>query len=399
MNLKPQIERVANIGVRSNYQPWEIFLTRKQNLITLLGVFNLIIAVVIFLLIDYPDMALEIGSCILISPFVLLLNHRFGYISASYAFAAVGYVVFFLLSVRLGEESLSVLYYFPLIIGLTQMLGRREMVSHLIMQLSICFVAIFLAVYFSRTGVFRSHNYGKNIEQIRMINIVFSIFTTMIFVIIITIESIGQEKQLKAAVKQKEILLAELFHRVKNNLNLVTSLLSLKKNTITSEDGKKALEECRDLVFTMAMIHTKVYSSGNMDKISFDEYIKELTGELIQSLSHGEKTTSDVNSDAVVLDVSQAIPCGLILNELITNSFKHGRMEGRALHIKIFLQAKENELELTFEDNGVGMKKEDKSKGTLGLELIQSLSDQLEGKMTIKDGPGFKFVLGFRRLN
>lgn len=118
-------------------------LVDKQNLITLLGVFNLIIGIVIFLLIDYPDMALEIGGCILISPFVLLLNHRFGYVSASYAFAAVGYVVFFLLSVRLGEESLSVLYYFPLIIGLTQMMGRREMVSHLIMQLCICLLQYF----------------------------------------------------------------------------------------------------------------------------------------------------------------------------------------------------------------------------------------------------------------
>jgi two-component sensor histidine kinase len=397
LGIKSQIEKVAKIGVREDYEPWEIHLTRKLNLVSLLGVFNMMVAVIIFLLIGYPDMALQIFACFIIPPLVYIINHRFGYVWASYVFASVGIVIFFLLSVGLGEDSLSFLYYFPLIVGITQMLGRREMLKHLIIQLIICLITIFLAAYCYNSGYLQSVNFGKNLFQIKIINIIFSFFTTIVFVSIITVESIKQEGQLKAAVKQKEILLAELFHRVKNNLNIVTSILNLKKNSITSEDGKNALEDCRNMVFSMAMVHTKIYNTKNVDSLNFNEYLADLINELVKSLGGNGRVEIERSSSIVTLNISQAIPCAIIVNELITNAFKHARLPGKMLEIKINLREEKDSVELNLNDNGPGKKAEDSNINSLGLELIKSLAEQLESEYEFKSNNGFQFRLKFKK--
>jgi two-component sensor histidine kinase len=397
MWFKQQIEKVANIGVKPYHLPWEIFLIRKQNLVTILGIFNLLVSMVIFNLIGYHDMVWQVACCLLIAPFVYILNLKVDYVAASYAFASVGYVVFFVLSVRLGQDSLSFLYYFPLMIGMTQMLGRREMIKHLIIQLAICFFAIFLASYCSRNGFLQSENFGKNINEIKVINIVFSIFTTMVFVIIITIESIKQEDQLKAAVKQKEVLLAELFHRVKNNLNIVTSILNLKKNSIVSDEGKNAIEECRNMVFSMAMVHTKIYNSKNVDNLNFKDYISDLINELVRSLGGNENVDIEVDAVDVNLNVSQAIPCAIIINELITNAFKHARVQGKKLIISVSLKENIQFLTLSLKDNGPGRSNQKANTNSLGLELIKSLSEQMDADYEFLNNDGFQFVLKLKK--
>lgn len=397
MGFKVQIEKVANIGVKANLETWEIHLIRKMNLVSVLGVFNLIVASIILLILNNPDLALQVSACLLITPFVYLLNYRSDYVSASYVFTLLGMVVFFLLIVRLGIESLSFLYYFPLIIGITQMLGRREMLKHLILQLVFCFATIILAIYFSQNGIMRAENIGENLFQIKLINIIFSFFTAIIFVIIISIESIKQEGQLKAAVKQKEILLAELFHRVKNNLNIVTSILNLKKNSIDSEEGKNALEDCRNMVFSMAMVHTKIYNSKNVDSLNFKEYINDLINELVTSLGGKEKVRVGMNSENINLNVSQAIPCAIIVSELITNSFKHAQIPDKLLEIKINLHEEKECLVLNVKDNGPGRKSENKRPNSLGIELIKSLAEQLDAEYEFSNENGFGFKLKFKK--
>ncbi|MBK9283511.1 MAG: sensor histidine kinase [Sphingobacteriaceae bacterium] len=396
MPLKLVLERIASVGVRQNYQPWEIYLTRKQNLVSLLGTFNLIIATIILLVIGYPELAWQVAGCLILPPFVYLLNKRSGYVAASYVFVAVGYVVFFLLSVRLGDESWSFLYYFPLIIGITQMLGRKEMLKHLIVQLVICFSAIFLATYCNQKDFFQSINLGENLSTIRTINIVFAFFTTMFFVVIITIESIKQEYQIKTAVKQKEVLLAELFHRVKNNLNIVTSILNLKKGTVESEEGRQALEDCRNMVFSMALVHTKVYNSARIDTLNFREYLKDLIKDLQASI--GGKCQIDFIGDQmdVFLSVSKAIPCGLIVNELVTNAFKHAKVEGQELLIQVSLMQNIGDVKLVVQDNGPGMENNLHNHNSMGVELIKSLSEQIDGICKFENSKGLKFELTFK---
>lgn len=397
MILARFIQFVANMGVSSTHQLWEVHLIRKLNLSSLLGIFNLFVAMVIFHLIGYPDMFIEIACCLVFSPLVIFLNKRKNYIAASYVFAMMGIVVFFLLSVRLGQNSLSFLYYFPLIIGLTQMLGRRETIFHLTVQLAVILFSVIISLYCNQNSLLQSPNFGKYQNEIQMINIVFSFFTVIVFTTIITLESIKQENQLKAVVKQKEILLAELFHRVKNNLNLVTSILNLKKNSIRSDEAKTALEETRNMVFSMAMVHTKVYNSSSIDFLNIRDYLSDLVKELINSLGGEEKVDFDYDCPDLVLNIAQAIPCGLIVNELVTNAFKHAQVPGRKLKITLRLKEEGGMILLDLNDNGPGRTNVVEKDGSLGLELISSLSEQLEGTHQFTNDNGFRYKLKFRK--
>ena len=240
---------MANLGVKPGYQPWEINLVRKLNLCSLLGVINVLIALVLFPAIGYYDSFVECSVVLVLAPMVFWLNIRFNYIPAAYLFAFIGCFLFFCVSVKLGINSFSFLYYFPLVLGLTHMLARRELFIHLVFILTFCAVSVIGMLICCQLDLFEIVLQDTTREIIRYINICFSFFTCVGFVIIVSIESINQEKQLKTALLQKEVLLAELFHRVKNNLTIVTSLLNLKKNATTSEEAQKILEECRNLIF------------------------------------------------------------------------------------------------------------------------------------------------------
>ena len=394
--MKTLLNKIANIGVKPHYLPWEIHLTRKINLSSLLGFANVVVGVIVFVSLGYMNAWKEILSTLLLVPFIYIANAYLGYIAASYIFAFMGYLIFFILSARTGMESLSFLYYFPFIIGLTQMLWRKEMMWHLLIQLSLCLASILFLLYGFESNLFKPEGNLESLTKIKFFNIGFSFFAAIAFIVIIAFESVQQEYQLEAIAKQKEILLAELYHRVKNNLNLVTSLLNLKKNTIGSIEGQKALEEIRNLVYSMSMIHDKVYSSENKNEIQLDEYINELAADLIKNLSGSDTIALNTNSQPVILNITQAIPCGLIINELITNSFKHAKREGIKLEISIALINKNNTVELIYSDNGPGIKKDEETKNTLGLVLINSLSDQLDATAQFKSENGFHFTMTFK---
>lgn len=394
--MKTLLNKIANIGVKSHYLPWEIHLTRKINLSSLLGFVNVIIGAIVFVSLGNLEVWQEMLASLVLVPFIYLANVYLGYITASYIFAFMGYLIFFILSARTGLESLSFLYYFPFIIGLTQMLWRKEMMWHLLIQLTLCFASILILIYGFQTGLFMPEGSLESLAKIKYFNIGFSFFTSIAFIVIIAFESIKQETQLEAVAKQKEILLAELYHRVKNNLNLVTSLLNLKKNTITSYEGQKALEEIRNLVYSMSMIHDKVYGSENKNEIQLDEYINELAADLIKNLSGTDTIALNANTQEVILNIAQAIPCGLILNELITNSFKHAKREGHKLEINIQLTKTGDTVVMHYSDNGPGMHKGEETKNTLGLVLINSLSDQLDATSDFKSLNGFHFSMTFK---
>lgn len=276
------------------------------------------------------------------------------------------------------------------------MAGRKEMYIHLVVLLIFCMVSVISMLISYKINLVKVNISPQIIETVKYINIFFTFFTSIGFMFIISMESIKQEEQLKSALQQKEILLAELFHRVKNNLNIVTSLLNLKKNSTTSIEAQNALEECRNLVFSMALVHTKIYNSNNVDNLNFKEYLEDLVRELVNSMGGKEKVEIEMQSPTVSLNVTQAIPCGLIVNELITNSFKHAQTPGRKLNVKIDLKEMNKVLVLEFKDNGPGKINTEKN-GSLGMELIRSLAGQLDAEYSFKNNGGLHFALKFKK--
>ncbi|MFW6129382.1 MAG: PAS domain S-box protein, partial [Candidatus Aminicenantaceae bacterium] len=202
-------------------------------------------------------------------------------------------------------------------------------------------------------------------------------------------ERLQTEKQIRENLKEKEILLKEVHHRVKNNLNVITSLLNLQSSRLRSkEQAIDAFKESKDRIYAMAMVHEKLYQSGSYSKIDMQDYIKTLAEKLLQIYAPPTKISrSFIIDENINIDINRAIPCGLILNELITNALKHafaGRSKGKL--IVSFHCSENRQYEIKVKDNGIGLPKDidNKKVETLGLNLIFILTEQLNGKLSIK---------------
>jgi PAS domain S-box-containing protein len=206
-------------------------------------------------------------------------------------------------------------------------------------------------------------------------------------------EDITEKKNTAQQIKslrEKEILLREIHHRVKNNLQIITSLLSLQSNSLTEERFIDIFKKCENRIKTMALIHEKLYQSHDIAKIEFGDYVKSLLIHLQQA--HREdlsriRITTDVQS--IYFDIDTAIPAGLILNELVTNAFFHGFPDGASGEIKVTLREKENFYFLEVSNSGRPIPEEtDIQSGTgLGLQLVRLLVKQVNGTLKLTRRP------------
>jgi PAS domain S-box-containing protein len=197
---------------------------------------------------------------------------------------------------------------------------------------------------------------------------------------------------LTATLQEREVLLQEVHHRVKNNLSVITSLMEMQARLLSDGGGRHALEECQGRVHAIALIHEKLYQSRNYADVPFAEYIRGLANDVFQATGVSQATVSlTLAVDDVAISVDKAIPCGLILNELITNALKHAFPNGRAGTIRVELTKVENRrLRLCVTDDGIGLPNEFdmREAKSLGLRLVRTLAGQLEGTLTVGENAG-----------
>ncbi len=209
--------------------------------------------------------------------------------------------------------------------------------------------------------------------------------------------SIEYEQSIKAALEEKERLLQDIHHYIRNNLQIVSSLVGLLSHQINEQGLQSIYQESQNRIQAMALIHDKLYQTRSLVDIDFGEYIKELGDLLVSGHRIGEEQTQlSVESDEIIVDLDTGISCGLILNELISNSLKHAFPEGTTGEIQI--TARENppgRLCLSVSDNGVGLPEgfELNSSQSLGLKLVETLSKQLNGVIKIDQRGGTTFTL------
>ena len=215
-----------------------------------------------------------------------------------------------------------------------------------------------------------------------------------------TTERKRAEKQLQRSLQEKEILLREIHHRVKNNLQLVSSLLSLQFETSKDKRGLDVLRESQDRIDSMALVHEQLYKSEGLARINMGQYIRNLVAHL--SDSHGTPAIShEVDAEAVPLDLDAAIPCGLILNELWSNAVKHAFPDGRSGVISVgFRSAGQENVELVVRDDGVGLPGGMDLQHTdcsLGLKLVGLLVGQLKAAVELETVGGTAVRITFPR--
>ena len=207
------------------------------------------------------------------------------------------------------------------------------------------------------------------------------------------------EDEIKRSLRDKEMLLREIHHRVKNNMQVISSILFLQAKKSKDPALIEGLIESQNRVKSMVMIHEKLYKSEDLATFNYGEYIKDLTSFLFRSYSlDSSRIRLDLDVGDIILDTDTAVHCGLIINELVSNSMKHAFPGDRNGCISIsFQNSGEGTYTLIVKDDGVGISDESlvENKGTLGMQLIETLTDQLDGKMDISNNNGSAFKIQF----
>lgn len=205
------------------------------------------------------------------------------------------------------------------------------------------------------------------------------------------------EARMQASLQEKNVLLKEIHHRVKNNLQIISSLLNLQSMYIEDEQSFEVFKESQNRVKSMAIIHEKLYQSGNFAEINVAEYLTKLTENIYSSYGVNIGLVKlEIDAQDIYLDINKAIPCFLVINEMITNSIKHAFPEKRAGKIMIDFKKEGDNYVVSIKDDGLGLPSgmDIDQTNTLGIQLINGLISQLDGELTVSsvEGTEFRFI-------
>jgi len=204
--------------------------------------------------------------------------------------------------------------------------------------------------------------------------------------------------KLEGALAEKTVLLKEVHHRVKNNLAVIAGLLGMQADAVEDEWLTMALEKSQQRVASMALVHEYLYSTEHLDRVNFGKYVQQLSHELCSSYLISDLVGIEIEAEEIDLPVHRAIPCGLILNELLSNALKYGFPGGRSGKVTVrFSRLETGELSLSCQDDGIGVLEsfDWQHSGSLGLKIVQILTKQLDGELTLERSGGTRFELRF----
>ncbi len=209
------------------------------------------------------------------------------------------------------------------------------------------------------------------------------------------------DNKIKSSLKEKNNLLQEIHHRVKNNMQIISSLLNLQIKYVDEEEAVNVLKESQNRIKSMAMIHEKLYMSDDLAHINFVDYIQSLVKNLFYSYNVENTNIKPIfEVEDVTLNMETAVPCGLIISELVSNSLKYAFPNERKGEIYVSLKTVDDKYELIIRENGIGLPEEldFNNLETLGLLLVNNLTEQIDGELTINRSPGTEFKIKFKEL-
>lgn len=205
--------------------------------------------------------------------------------------------------------------------------------------------------------------------------------------------------QLKSALAEKEAQLKEMHHQVKINLQIITSLLNLQLRRISDAQAVEALTQSNNRVYAIALIHEKLYNASNSTRLNLVDYTRDLARHLFYAYqAHFRERSLVITGNDVALDINQLVPCGLIINELVTNALTYAFPEQRSGQVSIQINAlPDHRCQLIIADDGIGLPPnvEVAESSTLGLKLVTSLTQQLIGSLTVQRKHGTTFNIEF----
>ena len=213
-------------------------------------------------------------------------------------------------------------------------------------------------------------------------------------------EVLRSELTVRASLREKEVLLKEIHHRVKNNLQVISSLLNLQARYLSDPAARAIFSQSQNRVRSIALVHERLYESADLSHVDFAKYVVVLLDNIFETYaatSRGISKVIDVGHAKLTVDV--AIPCGLIVNEVVTNALKHAFPDGRKGTVRVTLTERPGDLELTIEDDGIGIPADIDPRNTvsLGLDLVTTFADQLNAEVDVARVGGTSFRFRFRK--
>jgi two-component sensor histidine kinase len=389
-------------GITPEMNELEMRRVRLLNTFYLIGTATLIASIIETFIVDGKEEALIILSlgCIFEFGLIFLLLKKTK--AAEFHLLTSANLILFVFENHYGPAAGTFLFYFPYILIIAFLVDFKRFVYaafHLVFALTLMIAGLFF-----RHQLFYKPISPEEAAASFTFNLVLS--AIMIAVIALVILRFGytqhlefiarmnerknSEDALKMALKEKETLIAEVHHRVKNNLAVISSLLNLQMNQVKNEYTKNVLLESRNRVASMALIHQKLYQHSNIEQIDFSSYATELVDEIKNSYprSSAGKIEVELHAEHLPLSLTKAVPCGLILNELLSNCYKHAFPEEKQgkIIIRFFsLKGNPERFVIEVEDNGIGIPEgfEIAKQESLGISIIQSLAGQIDGKIEL----------------
>ena len=217
-----------------------------------------------------------------------------------------------------------------------------------------------------------------------------------------TIRRKRAEAQIKAQLQEKDVLLKEVHHRVKNNMQVISSLLNLQSRRVRDPDVLEMFRESQRRIRSMALIHERLYQSSDLSHIEFSQYLRNLAIHLFHSYqADSRRIQLRIEAERILLNINTAIPCGLIVNELVSNALKHGFPDGRKGELEICLyKVAQDGYRLRIRDNGVGFPEalDIQKTDTLGMQIVHTLVGQIDGRLELDRREGTAFELRFSEV-
>ena len=396
---------LINLGVKTEMEFYQKREARIVNLFALITLFGLLIGVssVIFISGDYVFSTVAFST--ITSLTILLLNYKLHHNAATYVFVLSINVTIFILNQQYIDTVGNYLYYFPVIFCVALIhnpvkSNARTAIFFSLVLISFLCSRLFDIPYLKNTTITETDN-----AALLTYNSILAFFVTLILVFLVVRlinrqnnEALAllhkeQEAQkiITQSLKEKETLLAEIQHRVKNNLAIITGLLNLQTEKAPCDESRLLMIESRNRVMSIAMVHERLYKKDNLSKINLKQYLSELVQELVKSFPINSKQIQiEEELQKIELEITKAVPIGLIVNEALTNSLKHAfNSVNEKPTITIKMQLIYDRIQICIADNGVGFTDINSRKDSaLGLSLIESLCDQIDAEVVFKNEIG-----------
>ena len=404
---------LSKIGIKPHYD--EVLQTRVAltNQFTFIATFIFLLSGINNYVLGDVYSGLLIESLMLVCIATILLN-KYGRhkLSTFVLFGIISLAAFYFCSYS-GMNSGTFLYYFPLFLALAFIFDvkteKTEIAVYFIINLFL--IILNLSTHYA---LFKSALINEEMQyQMFVFNLLFSILSVGFFIYLTIQNGVKErdvyalrilereisEKTIRQTLSEKDILLAELHHRVKNNLAVIIGLFNLKIDSVSSNEAKDILNESKDILRSMALIHNKLYRSNSFSEIDFNEYILDLVREIRSSypeLSNHISIETDISQ--ATLNINEAVPCGLILNEVILNCYKHAFKNKQDGKIIITLKVSDR-VALMVKDNGNGFPENINEGESFGMTVIRALCEQLDSTFSFKNNNGAVFEMSFAIKN